>query len=121
MWPLFRRWLSPPIILTLILLSSSAAAQSQAGSQRPRRLLAAYDLPSRRAPPAVVSLDDLLAGLDLSGEPKSVEVHVKPGDSQRAAVVVSSCCSVQCTAAAAWVAPPHSCTLITHQQPSRSI
>lgn len=94
MWPLFRRWLSPPMLFILIWLLSSAVAQSPGGTSpsRTRRLLAASGLPSRLAPPAVVSLDDLLAGIDLSGGPKSVEVHIKPGDSQRAAVVVSSCC-----------------------------
>jgi hypothetical protein len=45
-----------------------------------------------------VSLDDLLDGLDLSRGPKSVEVHVIPGDGQRAAVVVSSWCCTACVA-----------------------
>lgn len=40
--------------------------------------------------PKLVSIEELLAGLNLSGGPKSVQVELVPSDSQRPAVVVSS-------------------------------
>jgi hypothetical protein len=94
MWPLFRRWLSPPVLLSLLLLfvAASAVPLQQDVSSSGRRLATPATAAGQAPKPApkLISIDDLLAGLNLSGGPKSFEVELMPSDSQRPAVVVSS-------------------------------
>lgn len=93
MWPLFRRWLSPPVLLSLLLLlpAASALPLQQDVSSSARRLASPAKAAGQAPKPAPnVSIEELLAGLDFSGGPKAVEVELMPSDSQRPAVVVSS-------------------------------
>jgi len=86
MWPIWRRWLSPPVLLLLLLASTVLADESRSSGAR---RLAQGPPRGRHSPTELVSLEDILAGIDLSKGPKAVEVHLAPSDSQRPAVVVS--------------------------------
>jgi hypothetical protein len=76
----------------LLLAAASALPLQQDVSSSARRLASPAKAAGQTPKPApkLISIEDLLAGLDLSGGPKSVEVQLTPPDSQRPAVVVSS-------------------------------
>lgn len=90
MWPLFRRWLSPPLLLLVLLAVLQCTSAFGHSSSPARKLLAASSARGRPEFPTVTNLRDILAGLDESSGPKAVEVTVHSDDSQRAAIVVSS-------------------------------
>lgn len=76
------------MLLLLLLASTAVLADESSSSARARRL--AQGPPRGRSNPTEhISLEDILAGIDLSKGPKAVEVQLAPADSQRPAVVVS--------------------------------